>query len=86
MSANQLILGYYRKRDKIALEFLKKEFTEKIVVLDVFFDEYLDLFSDKMSATEDNSDPVWQAYKDKLKESQDAKANLKLTEYYLRMI
>lgn len=86
MSANQLILDYYRKRDKQALEFLKKELTEKIGVLDTFFDEYLDLFSDKMSATEDNSDPVWRAYKDKLKESQDAKANLKLTEYYLGMI
>lgn len=86
MSANQLILDYYRKRDKPALEFLKNELTEKIEVLDVFFDEYLDLFSDQMSATEDNSDPVWLAYKDKLKESQDAKADLKLTQYYLGMI
>ena len=86
MSANQLILDYYRKRDKQALEFLQSELTEKIGVLDVFFDEYLDLFSDKMSATEDNSDPVWRAYKDKLKESQDAKADLKLTQYYLGMI
>lgn len=86
MSANRLILDYYRKRDKQALELIKSELTEKIGILDKFFDEYLDLFSDRMSATEDNSDPVWLAYKDKLKESQDAKADLKLAQYYLGLM
>ena len=86
MSSNQLILDYYRRRDKQALEFLKTELIEKVEVLDKFFDEYLDLFSDRMSSTEDNSDPIWRAYKDKLKESQIAKDDLKLTQYYLGMI
>ena len=85
MSSNQLILDYYRRRDKQSLEFLQSELNQKIEVLNKFFDEYLDLFSDKMSATE-SSDPVWQAYKDKLKECEIAKADLKLTEYYLGMI
>lgn len=86
MSVKQLILDYYRQRNKEALTFLKDELTQKGDVLDKFFEEYLDVYSDQMSATEDQGSPVWRAYKDKFKEAQDLKADLKLTDYYLGML
>jgi hypothetical protein len=55
-------------------------------ISDIFFDEYLDVFSDKMSGLEDPSDPVWKAYKDKFKEHQEAQSNFKLANYYLGML
>ena len=86
MSAKQLITDYYRQQNKEALIFLKEELSTKIDVLDTFFEEYLDVYSDQMSATEDQGSPVWRAYKDKFKESQDAKDDLKLANYYLGML
>lgn len=86
MNMNNLILDAYRHRNKDALNVVKESLTEDLQTLDTFFDEYLDLFSDRMSATEDNKDPVWQAYKDKLKEQETTKQNLKLAEYYLGML
>lgn len=86
MNMNQMILDAYRKRDKNSLKSLNENLTEHLQTLDTFFDEYLDLFSDRMSAAENLKDPVWIAYKDKLEEHKVAKQNLKLTEYYLEML
>lgn len=86
MSAKQLILDYYRHQNKEALTVLKSELIQKKDVLDKFFEEYLDVYSDQMSADEDQGSPVWRAYKDKFKESQDLTADLKLTDYYLGML
>lgn len=86
MNMNQLILDAYRHRNKNGLNVIKESLTEDLQTLDTFFDEYLDLFSDRMSATEDNKDPVWRAYKDKLKEQETTKRNLKLAEYYIGML
>ena len=86
MNMNQMILDAYRHRNKNGLNVIKESLTEDLQTLDTFFDEYLDLFSDRMSATEDTKDPVWRAYKDKLNEQKIAKQNLKLAEYYLGMI
>ena len=85
-SAGQLILECYRKRDKQALLNLKSQLTEKLAVLDKFFEEYLDVYSDQMSATEDQGSPVWRAYKDKFKENEFTQADLKLVDYYLGML
>lgn len=86
MNMNQMILDAYRHRNKNGLNVIKESLTEDLQTLDTFFDEYLDLFSDRMSATEDTKDPVWRAYKDKLNEQKITKQNLKLAEYYLGMI
>lgn len=86
MNMNQMILDAYRKQDKNSLSTIKENISGHLQTLDKFFDEYLDLFSDRMSGTEDNKDPVWRAYKDKLEEHKVATQNLKLTEYYLGML
>lgn len=86
MNMNQMILDAYRHRNKNGLNVIKESLTEDLQTLDKFFEEYLDLFSDRMSSTEDTKDPVWRAYKDKLKEADAAKQNLKLADYYLGML
>lgn len=86
MSVKNLILEAYRHQNKDELLLIQKELNVIIETLDTFFEEYLEVFSDQMSATEDQKSPVWIAYKDKYKESQDAKENLKLTNYYLGML
>jgi hypothetical protein len=83
---NQLILDAYRKRDKTKLSEFSTQLKSAIDEMDIFFDEYLDVFSDKMSGIEDPSDPVWKAYKDKFKEHQEAQSNFKLANYYLGML
>lgn len=86
MSVKESILDAYRHQDKDALIWIQSELKQNQEVLDKFFLEYLDVFSDQMSAVEDQKAPIWVAYKDKFKESQDVSANLKLTQYYLGIL
>lgn len=83
MNMNQLIMNAYQHRNSSALLQIKETLEDQLEELNVFFDEYLDLFSDDMSAT-DEKDPMWIAYKDKLKEHSIVKQNLNIVEYYLR--
>lgn len=80
---NTLIMNAKQYGNSEALIQIKEKLEQQIKELDVFFEEYLELFSDEMSAIE-NEEPVWKAYKDKLKEYSIAKQNLNITEYYLR--
>jgi len=86
MSIKNAILESYRHRNKDELLSIQKELNQTIETLDIFFEEYLEVFSDQMNTTEDTKSPIWIAYKEKYKESQDAKENLKLTNYYLGML
>lgn len=86
MNMNNLILDAYRKRDKAAIDGYKTQLTAALDELNLFFDEYLEVFSDRMSSDEDKKDPVWKAYEDKFKEQTQASQNLKLANYYLGML
>ena len=87
MTANALISTLYQKRDVNQLNRLKDTIEDKVKELDLFFEEYLELFDEKMNATIDNqSDPVWKAYQTRYEEYKQVKADLKLVNYYLGMI
>lgn len=86
MTTNTLILEAFRKRDKETIAEYVVQLTESLNTLNVFFDEYLEIFSDRMSSDEDRKDPVWKAYTDKFQEQSVVKQNLKLANYYLGMI
>lgn len=86
MNVNELILSAYRHGDKKQLLCIKEDLSTYLEELDLFFDEYLDLFSSRMSATEDTKDPIWKAYKAKVKDHEDTVTNLKMIDYYLGMI
>lgn len=86
MNMNEMILTAYRRDNKEQLFKLKEIVQSDLNELDLFFDEYLDLFSERMSSTEDLKDPVWKAYKNKVKEHEIATTNLKMIDYYLGMI
>jgi hypothetical protein len=83
---NETISDLYRRREKQKLVDITNQIQAAITEMDLFFDEYLDIFDERMSATADQKDPVWKAYKDKYKEYQDAKVNLKLANYYIGML
>lgn len=51
--------------------------------LDKWFNKYLDLFSDKMSAV-DKTDPTWKLYDAKSKAYSDINKNIKTVEYLIK--
>ena len=86
MSARQHISSLYQKRDKSELATYKEVLNKDLEELNVFFEEYLDVFSDEMSAVEDQNSPIWRAYKDKMKQVEMIKSDIKLADYYLGML
>jgi peptidoglycan hydrolase CwlO-like protein len=87
MSATTLLSSLYQKQDKSQLNRIKDSIESKLEELDVFFTEYLEVFDERMNASVDNqNDPVWKAYQTRYKEYLDAKADLKMTNYYLGML
>ena len=86
MSARQHISSLYQKRDKTELASYKEHLNKDLEELNVFFEEYLDVFSDEMSAVEDQKAPIWRAYKDKMKQVELIKSDIKLADYYLGML
>jgi hypothetical protein len=65
-------------KKRLTLEAEKKEY-------DVFFDEFLEVFSDKMSE-HDKTSPVWEAYKKRYSQWQDIATNIKNVNYYMGML
>ena len=86
MGAREYISKLYQQRNKNELENYKEHLNKDLTELNVFFDEYLDVFSDEMSAVEDQSAPIWKAYKDKMKQVETIKSDIKLADYYLGML
>lgn len=86
MSAREHISTLYQKRYKDELESYKQNLNKDLEELNIFFDEYLDVFSDEMSAVEDQNAPIWKAYKDKMKHVESIKSDIKLVDYYLGML
>ena len=81
-----MLADLYRRKEIKKLEVVKEGLEHRKAELDNFFEEYLELFDEKMSAIEDQSDPMWKAYKVRYKEWQKLNNDLKLADYYMGMI
>jgi hypothetical protein len=87
MALNHLLSDLYVRRDKEKLKKVQSELLGKQKELDQFFEEYLEVFDDKLNASIDNQNtPEWKAYNDKYSEYTDLKKDLKLANYYLGII
>lgn len=85
MNVAQHINHCYQTGDKRELVRVKGALQNEIKQLDIFFEEYLELFSEQMNIA-NKTEPVWKAYNDKYKAYQNIKQNLKLTSHYLGML
>ena len=86
MSVNQLLADLHRRQETKKLEVVAEGLKNRKKELDVFFDEFLELFDEKMSATEDQNDPLWRAYKARYKEWQQVNKDITLADYYMGMV
>ena len=87
MSIVDIISSSYIKRDKSALQSMYDKLLEQKKELEVFFEEYLEVFDEKMNASIDNKKtPEWKCYNDKYKLWEKVNSNLKLAKHYLGMI
>ena len=85
MNVAQHINHCYQSGNKQELIRVKGELEKNLKEVDIFFEEYLELFSEQMNAASKN-DPVWKAYNDLYKAYENVKHSLKLTNHYLGMI
>ena len=76
-----MLADLYRRKEIKKLEVVKEGLEHRKAELDNFFEEYLEL-----SAIEDQSHPIWKAYKVRYKEWQKLNNDLKLADYYMGMI
>jgi len=86
MSYTRQLADLYHRKEKRKIETITEGIKLRKQELDKFFEEYLELFDEKMSATEDQNAPIWKAYNARYKEWQKLNADLKLATYYLGMI
>ena len=87
MSATKLLSSLYQRQDKNQISRFKDSIESKLKEFDVFFTDYLEVFDDRMNASvSDQTDPVWKAYQARYNEYLDAKADLKMANYYLGML
>lgn len=80
------LAGLYRRKETKKLQTLAEGLIHRKEELDVFFEEYLQLFDERMSATEDQNDPIWKAYTTRYKEWTKLNKDITLANYYLRII
>jgi hypothetical protein len=85
MNVAQHINHSYQTGNKQELLRVKGELDKQLKELDVFFEEYLEVFDDQLNAS-DKSSPVWKAYNDKYKVYENLKHSFKMTDYYLGML
>lgn len=76
----------YQTGNKKELARVKDELEKNLNEINVFFDEYLEVFDDKMSTSSNQNTPEWKAYNDKYKVYENMKHSLKMTDYYLGML
>ena len=85
MNVAQHINHCYQTGNKQELVRVKGELEKNLKEVDVFFEEYLELFSEQMNSAGKN-EPVWKAYNDHYQVYENLKHSLKLTNHYLGMI
>jgi hypothetical protein len=83
MNVAQYINECYKTGNKEGLVKAKDQLQKNLSELEVFFDEYLEVFDDQMSATMDKTTQVWKAYNDHYKSYENVKNQIKMTDYYL---
>jgi hypothetical protein len=86
MNVSQHINHLYSTKNKDELVKLKESLSTTLEEYNVFFDEYLEVFDDKMNASSTQDSPEWKAYRDKYAAYENVKKNIKLANYYLGMI
>jgi len=86
MNVNQHINHLYKTQNKPELLKLRGDLEKTLNEYNVFFDEYLEVFDDKMNASTDQKSPEWQAYQEKYDAYTHVKENINLVDYYLGMI
>jgi len=86
MAINQMLADLYKRQEKKKLETVTEGLKNRRNELDVFFEEFLDLFDEKMSAIEDQQHPLWRAYKTRFKEWQQINKDIELADYYMRIV
>jgi hypothetical protein len=83
MNISQHINFTYQTNNRPELEKLKESLLNTKQEYDIFFEEYLEVFDDKMSASSTQNTPEWKAYKDKYQAYTKVTENIKLIDYYL---
>ena len=85
MNVAQHINYSYKTGNKEELIRVRGALETNIKELDVFFEEYLELFSEQMNASNKESQ-VWKAYNDYYKSYENIKYQVKMTNHYLGML
>lgn len=85
MNVAQHINYSYRTGNKDELIRVKGELEKNLEELNIFFSEYLELFSDQLNASSKES-AVWKAYNDHFKSYENIRHNIKMTNHYLGML
>jgi hypothetical protein len=85
MNVAQHINYCYKTGNKAELVRVRGELEKSIENLDIFFEEYLEVFNEQMN-TADRKDPVWKAYNDYYKVYENVKHSVKMTNHYLGML
>lgn len=85
MNVAQHINYSYQTGNKQELIRVKGELEKNLKELDVFFEEYLELFSEQMNSA-NKDQPVWTAYNDHYKAYENIKHNIKMANHYLGML
>lgn len=85
MNVAQHIHHCYKTGNKAELLRVKVLLINEVEELDIFFNEYLELFDEQLSTSNKDS-KVWKAYNDKYKAYENIKHSLKMTDYYLGML
>jgi len=86
MAINQMLGDMYQRKEKKKIEIVVEKLHQRQDELNVFFEEYLELFDDKMSTIEDKQHPLWKAYTTRYKEWTQLKRDIELADYYMRLI
>jgi len=86
MSLKNRLALYYKLGERKNIEILCEDLRNKRDELNQFFEEYLELFDEKMSAEPNQKSPVWKAYKTRYKEWEDINSDLKTATYYLGLL
>ena len=85
MNVAQHINYSYKTGNKEELIRVRGALETNIKERDVFFEEYLELFSEQMNASNKESQ-VWKAYNDYYKSYENIKYQVKMTNHYLGML
>lgn len=86
MAINQMLGNMYQRKEKKKIEVIAEKLHKRQDELNVFFEEFLELFDDKMSTIEDKQHPIWKAYNARYKEWTQLKKDIELANYYIRIV